>query len=88
MKGQLVRSFDEGGLLENTRFDFKGQLLNSTRTLRKEYKTEVNWNHVPSVAMETESFSAEMEYDAPGRIVQATQPDGSISGVPITRRDG
>ena len=79
LKGQLVRQYDQAGLIENMLFDFKGQLLNTSRILRKEYKTEVNWNEVASVNMEPEIFSAEMEYDALGRIIKSIQPDGSIS---------
>ena len=79
LKGQVIRHYDEAGLVENLLFDIGGQPLQSQRTLRTAYKTEVNWNDIAATTMEEETFTVTMEYDALGRVVQATQPDGSIS---------
>ncbi|WP_025742879.1 SpvB/TcaC N-terminal domain-containing protein [Aquimarina pacifica] len=79
LKGQLIRHYDEAGLVENLLFDINGQPLQSSRTLRKDYKNEANWNNVSIVHMETESFTSTIEYDALGRAIKAIQPDGSIS---------
>lgn len=79
LRGQLVRHYDQAGVVENHRFDIKGQLLSSTRTLRSDYKNEADWGDPALVDMESESFTTEMEYDASGRVVKHTKPDGSIT---------
>ncbi|MGK7396938.1 MAG: SpvB/TcaC N-terminal domain-containing protein [Candidatus Cyclobacteriaceae bacterium M3_2C_046] len=79
LRGQLIRHYDQAGLLEHTLFDINGQPLTSNRTLRKEYKTEVDWSDKSAVLMEPEVFTSETAYDALGRVNQSIQPDGSLT---------
>lgn len=79
LKGQVVRHYDEAGIVEGLLFDINGQALASQRTFRADYKAEVNWNDITTTAMENETYLVTLEYDALGRIVKALQPDGSIS---------
>jgi RHS repeat-associated protein len=76
--GQLIVSYDPAGKVENTSFDFKGQLLETTKQLCSDYKTEPNWKNISTVAMEADTYKTNMQYDALGRVIKAIQPDGSI----------
>ncbi len=79
LNGQMVRHYDQAGLLENELFDFKGAVLSTSRTLRSKYKTEVDWDDPSTVDMEAERFTTTMVYDAMGRVVEQIKPDGSIT---------
>ncbi|MGD2084944.1 MAG: SpvB/TcaC N-terminal domain-containing protein [Candidatus Aminicenantes bacterium] len=79
LKGQMIRHYDQAGIVENLLFDFKGQPLHSTRKLRSTYKEEVNWEDIESVALEEEMFETHTVYDALGRIIRHSKPDGSIT---------
>lgn len=58
-------------------FDFKGNLLRSTRQLLKDYKTPPDWSQAPE--LEEEIFSTSLQYDALNRPVRITTPDGSVT---------
>ncbi|MBK8558019.1 MAG: hypothetical protein IPL65_20760 [Lewinellaceae bacterium] len=75
--GQLLTSYDQAGIIRNTAFNFKGQVLETTQQLCSDYKSEPDWVDVSAVAMEAEIFSSTITYDALGRAIQSVQPDGS-----------
>ncbi|WP_432409198.1 SpvB/TcaC N-terminal domain-containing protein [Wukongibacter sp. M2B1] len=79
LRGQVIRHYDTGGLVETSEYDFKGQPKSTTRKLFKNYKNVVDWiddNLV--VDLESESFTFITETDALGRVTKQTAPDGSI----------
>lgn len=39
LKGQMIRLFDQSGVIRNTDFDFKGNLLSNERKFASNYKT-------------------------------------------------
>lgn len=43
LRGQVVKHYDTGGLIETPEYDFKGQPKSIIRKLYKNYKTVVNW---------------------------------------------
>lgn len=49
--GRLFRHYDMAGYLENTQFDFKGNLLSSMRQLAVAYQSSIDWT--PLVGMTT-----------------------------------
>ena len=76
LRTRVFQQCDGAGVITNNQFDFKGNLLKSTRQLLQNYKDEVDWSQSP--ALETEIFSASTTYDALNRPVTLTTPDASI----------
>jgi RHS repeat-associated protein len=61
-------------------FDFKSNLLRSTRQLTRDYKETPDWSQTPAPALETEVFSSSTRYDALNRPIQICPPHSSQSG--------
>ncbi len=57
-------------------YDFKGNLLRSSRQLTKAFEGTVNWSESP--ALEQEVFVNSTSYDALNRPVALVTPDGSV----------
>jgi RHS repeat-associated protein len=75
-RGKVVKLFDQAGVVTTENYDFKGNLLRSSRQLRKNYKTTVNWSVNPE--LEPEAFTGSTTYDALNRPITTTSPDGSV----------
>ncbi|MBN1561220.1 toxin [candidate division KSB1 bacterium] len=75
LRGQVIRIFDQAGVIANDEYDFKGNLLASQRRLARNYKTTVNW--AVDVPLETEIFISRTSYDALNRPIEITLPDNS-----------
>jgi RHS repeat-associated protein len=79
LRGQVIKHYDTGGLIETPEFDFKGQPKSTARRLFKNYKSIVNWvDSNMSKDLETATFTFSTETDALGRIIRQTAPDGSV----------
>lgn len=76
LRGKKYQLFDAAGCVTNAAFDFKGNLLVSSRQLCKDYQSDNNWNGQPD--MDSELFSTETAYDALNRPENIRAPDGSI----------
>lgn len=76
LRGKLYNHYDTAGKVTNVAYDFKANLLGSTRTLLKDYKNTPDWASSP--ALDTEQFNDETAYDALNRPVQRVLTDGSI----------
>ena len=84
LRGQLIRHFDQAGVLELELYSFKQELLQSRRRLRQEYKAEVDWTTGRNEPLEGESFPIQQRYDALGKTLEKTlsgwqQLSGGIS---------
>ena len=77
LRGKMYQQFDGAGVVTDNQYDFKGNLLSSTRQLLQNYKDQVDWSSAP--ALESESFTSSTTYDALNRPVTLTTPDGSIT---------
>lgn len=75
-RGNVVRMFDQSGLLNTEEYDFNGNLLTSERQLASEYKEVLDWSTTPLV--ESKIYASESRFDALNRPVRVTTPDGSI----------
>ena len=71
-RGRIYQLFDSAGIATNGSFDFKGNLVSSTRQLVQDYKTIPDWSSNP--ALETEVFSSSSRYDALNRPIQLVAP--------------
>ena len=78
--GQPFQIYDGAGVVTNVRYDFKGNLLESQRTLLQDYKTPVNWPALASPPqplphlLESERFVSRSRYDALNRPQQIIAP--------------
>ncbi|NVK66503.1 MAG: LysM peptidoglycan-binding domain-containing protein [Flavobacteriales bacterium] len=83
MRGQVWKSYDQAGVLEVLEYDFKGSPLMSSRSIFDNYLEEGNWtdltSQTPNLPLTSESFAIVVKYDALGRPIESTAPDGSIT---------
>ncbi len=77
LRGKIFQQFDGAGVVTSNQFDFKGNLLNGSRQLLRNYKDEVDWSQSP--ALEGETFTSSTTYDALNRPVTLTTPDASVT---------
>jgi RHS repeat-associated protein len=75
LRGRTVRIRDGAGLVEQDRYDFKGNLLRSARTFAEQYREVLNWQADPP--LETETFTTETDFDALNRPGAIRLPDGT-----------
>ena len=77
LRGKLFRRYDGAGVVTNDRYDFKGNLLYSTRQLLAEYKTDVDWKQ--DLELEPALLATAKTYDALSRTITLTTPDKSVA---------
>jgi RHS repeat-associated protein len=77
LRGKPFRQFDGAGIVTNESYDFKGNLLKTTRRLVEDYRNEVNWAQTPE--LEPASFVTAATYDALNRTITLTTPDTSVA---------
>jgi RHS repeat-associated protein len=78
LRGRAFQSFDGAGVVINSLYDFKGNLLNSSRQLLADYKEQVDWSQAQGPAMENETYASTTTFDALNRPLTLTPPDGSV----------
>jgi hypothetical protein len=76
LRGKVFQSFDGAGVVTTGEYDFKGNLLTSSRQLAVDYKNTLDWSG--TVALEIESFTTSTSFDALNRPVTSTMPDNSV----------
>ncbi len=77
LRGKMFRQFDAAGIVSNGRYDFKGNLLESTRQLLEDYKNDVNWSGSPELLAAV--FTTARTFDALNRTITLTTPDASVA---------
>ncbi|GHO98832.1 hypothetical protein KSF_088800 [Reticulibacter mediterranei] len=75
LRGKVYQTFDCAGVVTSDEYDFKGNLLHSSRQLTVDYKNIPDWS--AQVALEELIYSS-ITYDALNRPVTLTSPDNSI----------
>lgn len=92
LRGKIYQSFDAAGLVTHQKYDFKGNLLQSTKQLTagSRYQNQMDWtplgtsNDAQVIAnkaaalLESGLFTQSTTYDALNRPVTITEPDGSV----------
>ncbi|KAF7513142.1 hypothetical protein GJ744_010538 [Endocarpon pusillum] len=76
LREKPIKVFDQAGVVMNTPYDFKGNLLSSVRQLAVEYKATRDWTN--EVALETSTYTSHTVYDALNRPTEATLPDNTV----------
>jgi RHS repeat-associated protein len=87
LRTRIYRHFDSAGVATNARldangdpteaYDFKGNLLHSTRRLVSDYKTIPDW--LLDAQLDAETFEGSTRYDALNRPVQSVAPHSSLA---------
>lgn len=88
LRTRIVRHSDSAGIATNARldatgkpteaYDFKGNLLRSTRQLVSDYKSIPDWSRNPQPNLDAETFEGSTRYDAFNRPIQAVAPRSSL----------
>ncbi|MBD2114977.1 MULTISPECIES: SpvB/TcaC N-terminal domain-containing protein [Cyanophyceae] len=90
LRGKVFQHYDGAGVVSSWKFDFKGNLLRSSRQLAVEYTKRVDWlvlaretdpQKLAAAAkplLEQKVFDASTAYDALNRPVRSTSPDHSV----------
>jgi RHS repeat-associated protein len=76
LRGKPFRHFDSTGVVSTDLYDFKGNLLSSSRQFSAHYQELPDWSGHP--ALEPEVFTGSTAYDALNRAVSVTAPDKSV----------
>ncbi|WP_209427789.1 SpvB/TcaC N-terminal domain-containing protein [Pararhodobacter sp. SW119] len=89
LRTRIYRHFDSAGLATNARldandnpteaYDFKGNLLRSTRRLARDYKAIPDWLLPAEPQLDTEFFEGSTRYDALNRPIQSIAPHSSLT---------
>jgi RHS repeat-associated protein len=75
-RGRVVRLMDQAGILTTDDYDFKGNLLSSSRQFARDYKATLDWS--TDVPLEPGVYSSTASFDALYRIISSIAPDGSV----------
>ncbi|MFS8979724.1 SpvB/TcaC N-terminal domain-containing protein [Cupriavidus necator] len=88
LRTRIHRHFDSAGVATNARldaagnpleaYDFKGNLLRSTRQLVSDYAAIPDWSWDPRPKLDTETFEGRTRYDALNRPIQSVAPRSSL----------
>ena len=73
---RVHRVFDGAGIVTSTAYDFKGNPRESRRDLLPNYKQAVDWRQNPATSDGV--FTSRATFDALGRPLTVTTPDGSV----------
>lgn len=76
LRGRVYQSFDSAGMMTNGVYDFKGNLLTSTRQLADDYVGTLDWTG--TVSLEGDLYTTNTTYDALNRPITVATPDGSV----------
>ncbi len=79
LRGKLYMGYDGAGLQTIPDYDFKGQALNTIRQYVQDYTAHPDWTTIGSVSMETDTYTTAMTYDALGRPITITTPEGGVT---------
>lgn len=92
LRTRIYRHFDSAGVATNARldangspiqaYDFKGNLLRSTRRLARDYAAVPDWSRPTEPQLDAESFEGSTRYDALNRPVQSVAPQSSLTRAP------
>ena len=79
--GKLLTHFDKSYRITCDAYDFKGNLLTTTRTYTMDYIGDIDWSTPAAVTLEARSFSSQSVYDALNRVTASVSPDGSVTSI-------
>jgi RHS repeat-associated protein len=72
LRGRVLEHRDQAGVIASVSYDFKGNLVESTRVLTNGYQADVNWDAPPTMLPDT--YTTKTAFDALSRPVSITAP--------------
>ena len=78
LRTQVFQLHDQAGLVVTDEYDFKGNLLKTTRRLHNEFRTPINWESSTEDGLQDEQHTSTVCFDALNRPTHQTSPDGSV----------
>ncbi|OAA70033.1 YD repeat-containing protein [Akanthomyces lecanii RCEF 1005] len=84
--GRIVLAYDQTGTTRTPKYDFKGNLGESTRQLACDYKTALDWSSPQKLALQEEEFVETVSYDALGKPTKTILPDGTMTSYHYNER--
>lgn len=79
LRGRMHRKYDQSGVFTNVKFDFKGNLSESSKQLTTGYKNVVDWVNTGTVGLDAEIFTSMSTYDALNRPVKIITPHAAAA---------
>jgi RHS repeat-associated protein len=76
LRGKTFTLQDQAGTVVSSEYDFKGNLLTSSRQYAREYRNDIDWS--AAVELEDASYAMTASYDALNRVVLSTAADASV----------
>lgn len=76
LRGRVFRHFDTAGVTTADLYDFKCNVLQTSRQFARDYRSAPDWSKSP--AFESRRFEGHSTYDALNRVVISVSADGSI----------
>ena len=73
---RVFQVFDGAGVVTSDAYDFKGNLLRTTRQLAQDYQNDLDWSG--TVPLEASTFMNNTVYDALNRAITITLSDNSV----------
>jgi RHS repeat-associated protein len=83
--GRLWQQYDGAGRAVNDEYDFKGNVVRSSRRLATEYRTTPDWRVDPTGKLEAEEFTSRSWFDALNRPIQVVPPHSSQTTTSVLR---
>lgn len=80
LRGELYQLYDLSGYTINSQYSILGEVLDVSRQLVKDYKTEINWKTAePDKVLDKEIYSSSFYYNAVKQLIKEQSPDKSIT---------
>jgi RHS repeat-associated protein len=83
-RGRVYQQFDAAGVVTHMAYDFKGNLVASSRQLLQNYQDQVDWAAAAN-PLESDIFVTRTLYDALNRVTQRQEPHASAARVNVVR---
>ena len=80
VRDKIIKHFDQAGIATNEEYDFKGNILHTTRQLTKDYKNTINWSSTNTtttrvVELQQQIYHSFFTFDVLNRPTKITYPD-------------
>jgi RHS repeat-associated protein len=75
--GRIASLYDQSGVVTSDLYDFKGNLLSSTRAFTVDYKDDIDWSNPGAFPLNPQNLT-QATFDALNRVVTSTTPDTSV----------
>jgi RHS repeat-associated protein len=84
LRGAVYQHYDEAGIAATVQRDFDGNVTTATRQLLSDFSGDIDWSQ--SQPLDSDVFTTAKAYDALGRPVSLTTPDGSVTSQVFNER--